>query len=125
MKAMDKNEQPAEETRMPHTVTIEDTGERYTCAGEESLLSAMARLGRRGIPVGCRGGGCGVCKVEILRGEFDTRAMSRDHVDDADRAAGRLLACRVYPASDLSLKVVGKLQKSVCRTDRQVTPVTR
>ena len=30
---------------MPHTVTIDDTGERYACDQEESLLSAMARLG--------------------------------------------------------------------------------
>lgn len=100
---------------MPHTVSIEDTGERYACSSEESLLSAMARLGRRGIPLGCRGGGCGVCKVEVLSGDFQTRAMSRDHVSDDDRACNRLLACRVYPASDLSLKVIGKLQKQVCR----------
>ena len=99
---------------MPHTVTIDDTGERYACDQEESLLSAMARLGRRGIPVGCRGGGCGVCKVEVLSGDFHTRAMSRDHVSDDDRARHRLLACRVYPASDLSLKVIGKLHARVC-----------
>lgn len=100
---------------MPHTVTIADTGEHYACTGDESLLSAMARLGRRGIPVGCRGGGCGVCKVEVLSGEFHTRAMSRDHVSDDDRACQRLLACRVYPASDLSLKVIGKLHTCVCK----------
>ena len=99
---------------MPHTVTIADTGEHYACTGDESLLSAMARLGRRGIPVGCRGGGCGVCKVEVLSGDFHTRAMSRDHVSDDDRACHRLLACRVYPASDLSLKVIGKLHTRVC-----------
>ena len=99
---------------MPHTVTIADTGEHYACTGDESLLSAMARLGRRGIPVGCRGGGCGVCKIEVLAGEFHTRAMSRDHVSDDDVAHQRLLACRVYPSSDLSLKVIGKLQKKVC-----------
>ncbi|MBN8284354.1 2Fe-2S iron-sulfur cluster-binding protein [Zoogloea sp.] len=99
---------------MPHTVTIADTGEHYACTGDESLLSAMARLGRRGIPVGCRGGGCGVCKVEVLSGDFHTRAMSRDHVSDDDRASHRLLACRVYPASDLSLKVIGKLHTRVC-----------
>lgn len=99
---------------MPHTVSIEDTGERYACSSDESLLSAMARLGRKGIPLGCRGGGCGVCKVEVLAGEFQTRVMSRDHVSDDDRAHGRLLACRVYPASDLSLKVIGKLHKNVC-----------
>ena len=76
---------------MPHTVRIEDTGVSYACAPRESLLEGMHRLGLRGIPVGCRGGGC-----------------------DDDVAHHRLLACRVYPVSDLSLKVIGKLQKKVC-----------
>ena len=99
---------------MAHTVRIEDNGVTYTCAPTESLLEGMQRLGRRGIPMGCRGGGCGVCKVEILDGEFRTRAMSCDHVDDDDRNHRRLLACRVYPSGDLSVRVIGKLQKSVC-----------
>ncbi|MBS0356283.1 MAG: 2Fe-2S iron-sulfur cluster binding domain-containing protein [Proteobacteria bacterium] len=99
---------------MTHTVSIEDADVRYACAPQESLLSGLHRLGLRGIPVGCRGGGCGVCKVEITEGEFSTRAMSRDHVSDDDLAHRRLLACRVYPSSDLSVKVIGKLQKKVC-----------
>lgn len=99
---------------MAHTVRIEDNGVTYTCAPTESLLEGMQRLGRRGIPMGCRGGGCGVCKVEILDGGFRTRAMSCDHVDDDDRNHRRLLACRVYPSGDLSVRVIGKLQKSVC-----------
>ena len=98
-----------------HLVHIENSGEDYLCAPDQNLLRGMEVLGRRGIPVGCRGGGCGVCKVEVLSGDFQTRAMSRDHVSDDDRACNRLLACRVYPASDLSLKVIGKLQKRVCR----------
>ena len=99
---------------MPHTVRIEDAGVSYACAPRESLLEGLHRLGLRGIPVGCRGGGCGVCKIEVLAGEFHTRAMSREHVSDDDVAHQRLLACRVYPSSDLSLKVIGKLQKKVC-----------
>ena len=71
---------------MPHMVRIEEAGVSYACAPRESLLEGMHRLGLRGIPVGCRGGGCGVCKIEVLAGEFHTRAMSRDHVSDDDVA---------------------------------------
>ncbi len=98
---------------MPHTVSIEGAAVSYACSSHESVLEGMHRLGVRGIPCGCRGGGCGVCKVEIVAGEFRTGAMSRDHVSEDDRANRRLLACRVYPVSDLSLKVIGKLQKCV------------
>lgn len=97
-------------------VLIEETGESYRCSAQESLLAGMERLGRKGIPVGCRGGGCGVCKVEITSGSYSKRVMSRDYVSVEDEAAGRVLACRVRPGSDITLKVLGQMAKNVCRT---------
>ena len=98
---------------MSHTVNIEGAAIRYACAAQESVLEGMHRLGVRGIPCGCRSGGCGVCKVEILEGEYRSRVMSREHVSEDDLANRRVLACRVYPESDLSLRVIGKLRKCV------------
>lgn len=97
-----------------HNVTIEDTGESYRCREDESLLVGMERLGRRGIPVGCRGGGCGVCKVAITQGEFRKRVMSRDYISPEEEAEGIVLACRVRPTSDIRLTVIGKMKKNVC-----------
>lgn len=96
-------------------VLIEETGETYRCSPSESLLDGMERLGKKGIPVGCRGGGCGVCKVEITSGTYFKRVMSRDCISVEDEAAGRVLACRVRPTSDITLKVLGKMAKNVCR----------
>lgn len=96
-------------------VLIEDTAEQYACASEQNLLSGMESLGRKGIPVGCRGGGCGVCKVEILAGQFDKRVMSRAHVSAEEEAAGCVLACRVFPRSDLRLRVLGTMKRCVLR----------
>ncbi|MDD2885895.1 MAG: 2Fe-2S iron-sulfur cluster binding domain-containing protein [Dechloromonas sp.] len=98
-----------------HTIVIEETGESFRCAPTETLLAGMERLGKKGIPVGCRGGGCGVCKVEITAGSYAKRVMSRDYVSVDDEAADRVLACRVKPTSDLRLKVLGKMAKNVCR----------
>lgn len=97
------------------TVVIEETGESYRCSPQESLLVGMERLGKKGIPVGCRGGGCGVCKVEITAGSFKKKVMSREYVSVEDEAAGRVLACRVMPTSDIRLRVLGKMGKNVCR----------
>ncbi len=69
-------------------VTIEETGEVYRCSSEESLLCGMERLGKRGIPVGCRCGGCGVCKVRIGQGDYQKRVMSREHISLEEEAAG-------------------------------------
>ncbi|MCK9506148.1 MAG: 2Fe-2S iron-sulfur cluster-binding protein [Porticoccaceae bacterium] len=104
---------------MKYQVLIEDTGETYSCDARESILTGMARLGRRGIPLGCRGGGCGVCKVQVLQGQFEAGAMSRAHVSEEEQAAGAVLACRIMPHSDLAVKVVGKMKKTVCREQSQ------
>lgn len=99
-----------------HTITIEDTAEYYPCDESESVLHGMARLGRSGIPLGCRGGGCGVCKVHVTQGSYDAKVMSQAHVSPEELAEGTVLACRIMPSSDLCLQVIGKMKKTVCRT---------
>lgn len=94
------------------SVLVEPSGEGFRCAVDESLLQGMLRLGRRGIPVGCVNGGCGVCKVRILAGEVRPLGpMSRAHVSAEEQAAGYALACRVAPLTAVRLEVVGKLEK--------------
>lgn len=95
-------------------VTVADSGEVFRCREDETLLAGMERLGRRGIPVGCRGGGCGVCKVKIEAGAFSARVMSRECVSAEEERDGIVLACRVKPLSDIRLAVLGKMKKNVC-----------
>lgn len=102
---------------MKHEVLIADTGESYLCDENETVLVGMARLGRKGIPLGCRGGGCGVCKVAVLEGRFQAGAMSRQHVSADEQRRGEVLACRIRPESGLTLKVVGAMRKSACRPE--------
>lgn len=103
-------------------ILITDTGERFRCRPDENLLRAMERLNRRGIPVGCRGGGCGVCKVRIERGRFVAGRMSRAHVSAEEEAAGIGLACRLYPASDLELQVLGGMRRSLLTQHARINP---
>lgn len=107
-----------------YTVVIEETGESFRCSPLETLLVGMERLGKKGIPVGCRGGGCGVCKVEITAGTYVKRVMSREYVSVEDEAAGRVLACRVKPTSDIRLQVLGKMSKNVCRPQPEAAVAT-
>lgn len=100
------------DTRPKAAVVVDQTGEAYSCATTESLLQGMLRLGRRGIPVGCVGGGCGVCKVRIVAGEVTRLGpISRAHVSADEEAQGYTLACRVAPATAVRLVVAGKLEK--------------
>lgn len=96
-----------------YRIHIENSGEDFTCAADASLLRGMEVLGRRGIPVGCRGGGCGVCKVHIDSGPFEARKMSRACVSEDEENQGVVLACRVFPRGELSLTVIGKMLKAL------------
>lgn len=98
---------------MKHIVTIENTGESYPCSEEENLLKAMEHLRRKGIPVGCRNGGCGVCKVQIVSGEYAVRKMSRSVCSAEEEASDCVLACRAYPRGAVQLQVVGKMARAV------------
>lgn len=106
-----------------HRIEIADTGESYPCRESQSLLKAMESLGRKGIPVGCRGGGCGVCKIRITSGEVRCRKMSRAHVSEEEERHGVVLACRTSPASDVRLAVIGRLQKAIRRGRQEGRPV--
>lgn len=93
-------------------IAIEDSGEEFVCPTERNVLKAMEQLGRKGIPVGCRGGGCGVCRVQVVgEGRYRTGKMSREQVPLEDEEQGICLACKLFPEADLRLKVLGKWQK--------------
>lgn len=104
------------DTRPKVNVCVAQTGETYACATDESLLRGMLRLGRKGIPVGCVNGGCGVCKVRIVQGQVTALGpVSRAHVNEDEACAGLTLACRVAPSCAVTLEVAGKLEKPFSR----------
>jgi len=98
-----------------HTVEIAGSGERYPCGPGQNLLRAMEALGRRGIPAGCRGGGCGVCKVHIEAGRYHAGKMSVACVSDSEQAEGFVLACKAVPDSDVRLRPVAPLKRCLTR----------
>ncbi|WP_439641753.1 2Fe-2S iron-sulfur cluster-binding protein [Nevskia sp.] len=93
-------------------IHIENCDDSFPCPDGSNVLRAMECLGRRGIPVGCRGGGCGVCKVKVLDGRYRNEAISRACVSTEEEAEGYSLACKLIPESDLSLRVIGKMARS-------------
>ncbi|WCP15974.1 Na(+)-translocating NADH-quinone reductase subunit F (plasmid) [Sphingobium sp. AntQ-1] len=79
------------------------------CPAGRTLLEASRRSeGTAAIPSGCRGGGCGVCRVQVLEGLYSCDRMSRRQVPAEDEARGFALACQLYPQSDLLVGLCGK-----------------
>ncbi len=91
-----------------YNIRIVGSEETFSCSPDVSVLRAMELVGRTGIPVGCRGGGCGVCKIIVVAGEISTRKMSRAHISEKDEANRTVLACRTFAKSDLLVEVVNE-----------------
>ena len=96
---------------MKHKVKLVATGGEFFCPEEQHLLQGMQsfQMGLpmlKLIPVGCRGGGCGICRIRIAKGQYEAKKMSRKHITEEDQGRGVVLACRVNPRSDLLIEVL-------------------
>ena len=57
-------------------------------------------------------GGCGMCKVKVLNGEYDQELVrSHDALSDEELANGYALACYMTPKSDLEIITVEDYEK--------------
>jgi ferredoxin len=73
-------------------------GGNFSCRTGQSLLDAIENASIASVMVGCRGGGCGVCKLKIVQGRYRAGRMSQAKVSEMERAEGFALACRVWRA---------------------------
>jgi CDP-4-dehydro-6-deoxyglucose reductase len=78
---------------------------RVEIAEGENLLRALARVGLRS-RVGCRRGGCGVCKLRLLLGEVTyERPVAPQVLTDDERIRGICVSCRAVPLTDLVVEL--------------------
>lgn len=75
-------------------------------AGDLPLLTSLVRDPSTGVRAGCRGGGCGVCRVRIVAGDYSCRRMSRRFVSEDDERSGYVLSCRVLALGDLVVETM-------------------
>lgn len=92
-------------------VEVEGKG-LIVCPPGTSVLRAMVAAGRGDLPLGCRSGGCGVCRVRVTDGEYTVGVMSAAQVDADAAARGIALACRLFPSTDLRITPIGLRETS-------------
>ncbi|MDR2182256.1 MAG: 2Fe-2S iron-sulfur cluster binding domain-containing protein [Treponema sp.] len=84
-----------------YTITVYETGKRFPCRDDQAVLKAMIHA-QGPVKHGCCGGGCGVCRMKIVKGRYEAfKPMSEAHVSEADRKAGIILVCCIQPRGDL------------------------
>lgn len=87
------------------TVTIHPTGEVIYLEPDETVLSGLYKAGYA-YTVGCKRGGCGICKVDCNAGEFSyERPIASTVLSDDEREDGTCLSCRAVPATDITIEM--------------------
>lgn len=84
-----------------YQIRVVETGTEFSCGEDMCVLEAMKRSGGP-IRQGCFGGGCGICKMRVLSGDYDVvQKMSRAHISKDDEQVA--LVCCIVPKTDLVL----------------------
>ena len=86
-------------------VTILPDGLQVTAAEAETVLAALSRVGLK-YRVGCKRGGCGVCKVQLVLGEVRyERPVAESVLSDDQRVEGICLSCRAVPITNIAIEL--------------------
>jgi ferredoxin len=86
-------------------VTILPDGLQVTAAEAETVLGALSRAGLR-YRVGCKRGGCGICKVQLVLGEVRyERTVAESVLSDDERVEGICLSCRAVPITNIAIEL--------------------
>ena len=86
-------------------VTILPDGVHVTADEGETLLRALAKAGLR-YRVGCKRGGCGICKVQLKLGEVSyERPIAESVLSDDERVEGLCLSCRAVPITNVVIEL--------------------
>jgi ferredoxin len=96
-----------------YKVTLKARGQQfeYSCASNATPLRA-ARDQFIPIPTGCQQGGCGMCKVKVLDGQYAQELVrSHEALSDEELENGYALACCMTPKSDLDIITVEDYEK--------------
>lgn len=90
-----------------HRVLLRDASgadHEFLSPAEIPLLQGMIAARLSAIDVGCRGGGCGICRIKVLSGPYRSLPMSRSRISQEDEAQGIVLACRIIPEGEIAIE---------------------
>lgn len=89
---------------MPYTITLLPFEKQFTCNDNEPILQAAMRQGIN-LRYGCKHGGCGMCKAQVVEGDVDNEEASTYALLDYERQQGFSLLCCAYPESDVTIEL--------------------
>lgn len=87
------------------TVAVDGHDVELDCRAGETIMGSLSRHGFT-YRIGCRRGGCGFCKVDLLSGEVEyNKVVSPTVLSEAERGDGVCLSCRAVPVTDVVIRL--------------------
>jgi ferredoxin len=87
-----------------YTITLSPVGDTAPCSPEETVLAAILGSGAS-VMFGCRGGGCGTCRMRVISGKVEHGHSSAAVLPEEDRESGWFLSCQARALSDLTIEL--------------------
>jgi CDP-4-dehydro-6-deoxyglucose reductase, E3 len=87
-----------------YTITLSPIGDTAVCRRDETVLSAILRSGAK-VAFGCRGGGCGTCKMRLISGRVEHGRCSAAVLLEEEKENGSFLSCQARALSDLAVEL--------------------
>lgn len=88
---------------MSFTVTIQNTGQKFSVPPEKSILEAAADEGID-LDYGCESGVCSACRVKLISGKVDD--SEGDALTSDEKREGWVLTCVGHPKADCVIDLV-------------------
>ncbi|MDO6682440.1 MULTISPECIES: 2Fe-2S iron-sulfur cluster-binding protein [unclassified Oceanobacter] len=89
--------------RACYQVRVMNESRCFETNSQNNVLASMGWAENSPVPVGCKGGGCGKCRVKVTSGTYLSKKMSRAHITPRDEEQSIVLACRIFAQSDIHL----------------------
>ena len=94
-------------------MTVQPNGVEVPVGTDDTIIAALNKNGYTYL-LGCRRGGCGICKVQVESGEIEhNRPVAESALSAEERAEGICLGCRAVPQGDVTI--------SLCQSALRVT----
>lgn len=87
------------------TIIVQPSGTEIHVDPGDTVLAGLQKAGYA-YTVGCRRGGCGICKIDVLDGGFSyNRPVADTVLSEEERTDGTCLSCRACPTQDLTIQL--------------------
>lgn len=91
----------------------------YNCAPNQTPLEA-ARNQFIPIPTGCKRGGCGMCKVKVVDGQYVQDVIrNHDYLSDEELNNSFALACCMTAKGDIEIITVEDYEKQLINANKE------